>query len=394
MEGGIISVDITTLALAKKFAKEYTDTHASKLTEEDAVRAVANYFNENPNAIVTNDELEIILNEYFKKDDLSDLEDIRTGAALGATALQEHQDISGKADKTDIENVIYYEDGEESDVDEVVLMSEFEVANNELKDSIVKTKSVAERAEVIARGKATAYIYDTVEDLDTSLTDKEFVSNLVVGDNFYIRALDVPDYWWDGTQKQQLESEKPDLTNTIKDVIVNGQSFVSDGIATIPMGSYRQYGVFLENQADYMKSSHTRGGSRVITGYLMDYAVRLAMCDGYGKEWTNTDKTGAWIRLNYISLYMDDIAVAGAQYYLGEQIAVSVVLPDNAEIGQMITVCWYNGNHAATLSITGTMLDFDFTPSANTRSEINALWDGTYWAVLGNEMSVPREVTA
>ena len=83
-------MDITTLALAKKFAKEYTDTHASKLTEENAIKAVANYFNENPNAIVTNDELETILNEYFKKNDLSDLENIRSGAALGATALQEH----------------------------------------------------------------------------------------------------------------------------------------------------------------------------------------------------------------------------------------------------------------------------------------------------------------
>ena len=95
-----------------------------------------------------------------------------------------------------------------------------------------------------------------------------------------------------------------------------------------------------------------------------------------------------------IKTAMDDIAVAGAQYYLGEQTAVSVVLPDNAEVGQMVTVSWYNGATASTLSITGTMLAFDYAPSANTRSEINALWDGTYWAVLSNEMAVPKEVTA
>lgn len=89
-----------------------------------------------------------------------------------------------------------------------------------------------------------------------------------------------------------------------------------------------------------------------------------------------------------IKTAMDDIAVAGAQYYLGEQTAVDIVFPDDAQIGQMITFCWYNGATAATLSITGTMLAFDYTPSANTRSEINALWDGTYWAVLGNEMAV------
>ena len=91
---------------------------------------------------------------------------------------------------------------------------------------------------------------------------------------------------------------------------------------------------------------------------------------------------------------LDDVAVAGAQYYLGEQTEVHIVVPDDADVGQIVLVSWYNGDTAATLSITGPMLDFDFAPSANTRSEINALWDGRYWAVLGNEMDVPSEVTA
>lgn len=91
---------------------------------------------------------------------------------------------------------------------------------------------------------------------------------------------------------------------------------------------------------------------------------------------------------------LDDVAVAGAQYYLGEQTDVSIVLPADADVGQIVLVSWYNGDTAATLSITGTVLDFDFVPSANTRSEINALWDGRYWAVLGNKIAVPSEVTA
>lgn len=95
-----------------------------------------------------------------------------------------------------------------------------------------------------------------------------------------------------------------------------------------------------------------------------------------------------------IKTVMDSVATPHTQYYLGNQTAVDIVFPDTANVGQIITVCWYNGDTAATLSITGTMLSFDYTPSANTRSEINALWDGTYWAVLGNEMAVPSEVTA
>ncbi len=131
--------------------------------------------------------------------------------------------------------------------------------------------------------------------------------------------------------------------------------------------------------------------SFAITTTNYDYAVKKAMCDGKGAAWTDAEKTGAWKRQAIIKTAMDEIAVAGAQYYLGEQSSVSAVLPDDAEVGQMVTVSWYNGATAATLSITGTMLAFDYTPSANTRSEINALWDGTYWAVLGNEMEVPSE---
>ena len=92
-----------------------------------------------------------------------------------------------------------------------------------------------------------------------------------------------------------------------------------------------------------------------------------------------------------IKTVMDSVATPHTQYYLGSQTAVDIVLPDTANVGQIIMVCWYNGDTAATLSITGTMLSFDYTPSANTRSEINALWDGTYWAVLGNEMEVPTD---
>ena len=94
-----------------------------------------------------------------------------------------------------------------------------------------------------------------------------------------------------------------------------------------------------------------------------------------------------------IKTVMDSVATPHTQYYLGEKSTVSIVLPDDAAVGQMVLVGWYNGDTAATLSITGTMLDFDFAPSANTRSEINALWDGRYWAVLGNEIAVPSEVT-
>ncbi|MCI8429431.1 MAG: hypothetical protein HFI16_04115, partial [Lachnospiraceae bacterium] len=54
--------------------------------------------------------------------------------------------------------------------------------------------------------------FATVEDLDAWLAVPANVKQLNIGDNFYITAVDVPDYWWDGTQKQKLETQKVDLT--------------------------------------------------------------------------------------------------------------------------------------------------------------------------------------
>ena len=70
--------------------------------------------------------------------------------------------------------------------------------------------------EAIARGKSRAKVFDTVAALDVWLGVSANVTTLQVGDNFYIKALDVPDYWWDGTAKQPIEAEKVDLTNYVQ----------------------------------------------------------------------------------------------------------------------------------------------------------------------------------
>lgn len=67
--------------------------------------------------------------------------------------------------------------------------------------------------EAIARGRATAFVFDTLTAMNNWLAIPENVAQLVVGDNLYIRALNTKDRWWDGTQVQMLESEAPDLTN-------------------------------------------------------------------------------------------------------------------------------------------------------------------------------------
>jgi hypothetical protein len=73
----------------------------------------------------------------------------------------------------------------------------------------------------IAQGKCACYVFDTVDALDTWLGNNENTAKLKTGDIFLIRAVDVPDYWWDGTtkSKQQLETTKVDLSTISTDEI-------------------------------------------------------------------------------------------------------------------------------------------------------------------------------
>ena len=68
------------------------------------------------------------------------------------------------------------------------------------------------RSSVENMGKNQARVFQTVDELDTWLEEPSNVAQLTAGDNFYIVATDVPDYWWDGTQKQPLEGQKVDLS--------------------------------------------------------------------------------------------------------------------------------------------------------------------------------------
>ena len=83
-------------------------------------------------------------------------------------------------------------------------------------DSDYATETYVDNAvatvEDIAKGRATGYVFDTVDDMNTWLANVENKAKLVLGDNLYIRAIDVPDYWWDGIAAQQLETQKVDLT--------------------------------------------------------------------------------------------------------------------------------------------------------------------------------------
>lgn len=181
-----------------------------------------------------NDKVEVIKTSIMSldfKDSFETSEEIdEEKVDILDTLILETKEASGRANaiSEDLENKVatdYYK-GEKGD-SYIITEEDYTKIEEDVKTDIAPTineiKEISEHAETIARGRATGYVFDTVNDLDIWLQNSENVSKLVLGDNFYIRATNVPDFWWDGNQKQRLEAEKPDLSN-----LVDKSAFVYD----------------------------------------------------------------------------------------------------------------------------------------------------------------------
>jgi len=131
------------------------------------------------------------------------------------------------------ENIVEFEDYSENGNDipdpeyaigQVVSGKTEKVFKQYVKAALKGLLNLAQKALSIATGKNQARVFATVEALDTWLAVPENVQQLKVGDNFYIIATEVPDYWWDGRQKQKLETQKVDLTTYDQRIAANASA--------------------------------------------------------------------------------------------------------------------------------------------------------------------------
>lgn len=141
------------------------------------------------------------------------MEMIDSGMLKGEKGEKGEPGEKGNPGKTPVKGVDYWTaEDKEAIINETINSNEIQ----EVIESVGTAIDIAERAESIARGKATGYVFDTFEDMQMWLANEANTKMLNLGDNLYIRALDVPDYWWDGNATQQLETEKVDLTEYVK----------------------------------------------------------------------------------------------------------------------------------------------------------------------------------
>lgn len=155
------------------------------------------------------------------------VEDAETKEQIPLTAIKGEQGLPGQPGRdgqdgqpgqdgyTPVKGVDYYTDAEKSALETEVQG----VVESNIQGTLDDIQDKVDEAEAIAKGRSAGYVFDTEDAMTTWVAAHSDELNL--GDNLYIRATDVPDYWWDGTLVQPLETQKVDLTEYAKTSTVN-----------------------------------------------------------------------------------------------------------------------------------------------------------------------------
>lgn len=124
----------------------------------------------------------------------------------------------------------------------------------------------------------------------------------------------------------ELTTDDLNIESDINDVTINGASIVSEGVADIPIATVNQAGVGIANQYygvevkehdkifRIVSAKNSEIDVRIndfkpITSYNLDYAVKVALSDGKGAEWTTEEKASARNRMGLEWKLLGDVTV-------------------------------------------------------------------------------------
>lgn len=220
----------------------YTKEETDNLIPDVSGYATTGYVNQQIGAID--------FSPYATKAEIPDTTGLATETFVNAAVEAAQPDLTNYAKKSDIPSLNGY--ATQTYVGEQIAANKQDLSGYALKSEIPSTSGLAstsyvdgEIAEVtaVANGKTASYVFDTVAALDTELAKTSFTSKLKTGDVFLIRAVNVPDYWWDGSAKQILETTKVDLapyakTSDVPNIKVNNASSADTASSALYANGY------------------------------------------------------------------------------------------------------------------------------------------------------------
>ena len=80
-----------------------------------------------------------------------------------------------------------------------------------LKGKLEEANTSIERAMAVAQGKSAGLVFNTYAELIAYIAVPANAEKFRLGDQFLIKAMDVPDYWWDNT----VTTEQTDIEGNV-----------------------------------------------------------------------------------------------------------------------------------------------------------------------------------
>ena len=162
-----------------------------------------------------------------------------------------------------------------------------------------------------------------------------------------------------GTElKGNLTTEDLGIDSASLDVQINGTSIVENGVANIPKASTKNFGVVMPMansgivfNGDYLNIAQAtstnitsrNSTSKPITPQNLDYAVKCAMTDGKGAEWSATEKANARARMGLEWRLIDTMEVsdvAKVEITFPKEYSEFMVIADISGSGASMLMCY------------------------------------------------------
>lgn len=232
-------MDVVTLALAKKFAKNYTDSHSVTITPELAEQAIANYFAEHPEAIVSDDELAAAIATCVKKEEFNTVLESYTKTEDLAQWFADNITIPDAYDDTEIKKAI-------KNIEDTMLKQEdvtlAQGADGGISIAIKNTTKLAAAQEDLV--KLTEKVNNSLSNLDI-FTDSFTINagvNTYTYSNSLIKENSVIDVYFADNNLDDLKGIEISFVQTEGSLVFNFNQFLKNDLTVSTMRISKEVG--------------------------------------------------------------------------------------------------------------------------------------------------------
>lgn len=303
-----------------------------------------------------------------------------------------------------------YVDKEESEeidtnVDKITLAKYVNYDNTESKLEANTVQEALDTVSSITKGKNRARVFNTTEDMNTWLSDEANKGVAIVGDNFYIVELEVPDWWISEVLEEadadtgfyykiaQLETQKVDLT-TIESSISNLETNLMTGInitgkdfnnlgnkSFIGTGSGMTNDPINDSRARYIVQHICAGGR------ITQYAKLINWSNGELNYFRQLNEDNTWSVWNRIAIGYDITILNDSITAINNTLTQNLVFPnqqltdiDNPPHGVSMNIIDQN----LYIALTYSWISLEFRVSSTAQPKLRRKYGSSGWTEWQN----------